>query len=301
MSPAPPSPPVAVSRASLIARHTLPGALAALGEAAAHLASRGCQPVIEATSAAHAGLEGAWPTVPRERLGQDVGVVIAFGGDGTLLDAASAVAHSPHDAPLIGVNLGRLGFLTDVGRAEMTAALDRLVAGETTMESRLLLEGRVWRTGQPFATHLALNDIVVTRGALARMIEIDVDVDDQFVSHVKADGLIVATATGSTAYNLSAGGPILHPAADAIVLTPLAPHALTNRPVVLPASSRVRLRPIVEPDADPVLTFDGQYGVPLLPADVVDIGRASRVLRLVRTSTRTHFDMLREKLKWGGP
>ena len=108
-----------------------------------------------------------------------------------------------------------------------------------------------------------LNDIVVTRGALARMIEIDVDVDGQFVSHVKADGLIVATATGSTAYNLSAGGPILHPSADAIVLTPLAPHALTNRPLVLPASSHILLRPIVDPESDPVLTFDGQYGVPL--------------------------------------
>lgn len=290
---------VRVTRASLVARTTLPAALSALAEAAAHLESLGCTPLIEVESARAAGLGTRWTTVPRERLSEQVDVVIAFGGDGTLLDAASAVAHSPHDVPLLGINLGRLGFLTEVGRSEMLPALDRLVAGQTTTETRLLLAGGVTRAGGIFAEHLALNDIVVTRGALARMIEIDVDVDDVFVSHVKADGLIVATATGSTAYNLSAGGPILHPSADAIVLTPLAPHALTNRPLVLPASSRILLKPIVDPDSDPVLTFDGQHGVPLAADDLVEIARAPRVLRLMRISTRTHFDMLREKLKWG--
>jgi NAD+ kinase len=291
--------PLAPPRASLIARHTLPDALAALAEAAAYLDGHGCEPVIEIDSARLAGLGTRWTTVARERLGQNVGAVIAFGGDGTLLDAASAVAHSAFDAPLVGVNLGHLGFLTEVGRSEMLSALDRLIAGRTSTESRLLLSGRVTRRGAIVAEHLALNDIVVTRGALARMIEIDVDVDGQFVSHVKADGLIVATATGSTAYNLSAGGPILHPSADAIVLTPLAPHALTNRPLVLPASSRILLKPIVVPESDPVLTFDGQYGVPLEAGDLVDIDRAPRVLRLLRTTGRTHFDVLREKLKWG--
>jgi len=288
-----------VIRASLIARHSLPPALAAMTEAAAHLETRGCTPVFDAESAQAAGVGDRWVNVPRERLGEGADVVIAFGGDGTLLEAARAVAHSPHDAPLVGVNLGRLGFLTEVGRSDMLLALERLVAGRYTTETRLLLSGVVTRGGATLAEHLALNDVVVTRGALARMIEIDVDVDDQFVSHVKADGLIVATATGSTAYNLSAGGPILHPAADALVLTPLAPHALTNRPLVLPASSRILLKPLVEPPSDPVLTFDGQYGIPLEVGDLVAIARAPRVLRMLRTSSRTHFDMLREKLKWG--
>jgi NAD+ kinase len=287
-----------VRRASLIARHTLPAALEALREAAAHLERRGCMPAIEATTAEHASLTGRYPTVSRGDLGANADVVIAFGGDGTLLDAASAVAHSTHDAPLVGVNLGHLGFLTEVGRHDMIAALDRLVDGETTVEDRLLLAGRVHRQDGALPDHFALNDIVVTRGALARMIEIDVEVDGAAVSHVKADGLIVATATGSTAYNLSAGGPILHPSAAAVVLTPLAPHALTNRPVVLPASSNIRLRPMVDPSSDPVLTFDGQHGIPLHTGNVVDIMRAPRVLRLLRTSRRTHFDMLREKLKW---
>ena len=288
-----------IRRASLIARHTLPDAIAALVEAATYLDARGCTPVIEAGSAAAAGAGSRWATVPREHIGQGVDVVIAFGGDGTLLDAASAVSHSEHDAPLLGVNLGHLGFLTDVARDELKPALDRLLAGQTTTESRLLLSGSVTRNNTAIAAHLALNDIVVTRGALARMIEIDVDVDGQFVSHVKADGLIVATATGSTAYNLSAGGPILHPSADAIVLTPLAPHALTNRPLVLPSTSRIQLKPIIDPDSDPVLTFDGQHGEPLQAGDLVHITRAPRTLRLLRTSPRTHFDVLREKLKWG--
>jgi NAD+ kinase len=287
-----------VRRAALIARHSLPAALSALADAAAYLDARGCAPVIEQVGAREAGLGNRWATVEREDLARDVDVVIAFGGDGTLLDAASAVAHSPHDAPLLGVNLGHLGFLTEVGLSEMSAALDRLVAGQTSTEPRLLLTGRVTRNGTVAAERLALNDIVVTRGALARMIEIDVDVDDIFTSHVKADGLIVATATGSTAYNLSAGGPILHPAADAIVLTPLAPHTLTNRPLVLPASSRITVRTTVDPTSDPVLTFDGQYGVKLEAGDLVHIDRAGRVLHLMRTSSRTHFDMLREKLKW---
>jgi NAD+ kinase len=254
---------------------------------------------VERESAEAAGVEGRWTTVVREAIGRDVDLVIAFGGDGTLLNAASAIAHSPDDTPILGVNLGRLGFLTEVGRPEIAAALDALDAGRYTTETRLMLAGRVLRGGGPAADRLALNDIVITRGALSRMIELDVAVDGQPVCHVKADGLIVATATGSTAYNLSAGGPIVHPNVDALVLTPIAPHALTNRPLVLPAAVAITVSPIIEPQSDVVLTFDGQYGVPLEAGDVVEVARATRVLRLVHVSTRTHFDMLREKLKWG--
>jgi NAD+ kinase len=288
-------------RAGLIARHTLPDAGAALTEAAAWLDRRGCQPVIERESADAAGLEGRWPTVPREAIGHGVDLVIAFGGDGTLLNAASAIAHSTDDTPILGVNLGRLGFLTEVGRADLTAALEALQGGRFKTETRLMLTGSVRpEAGAPPATtRLALNDIVVTRGAVSRMIEVDVSVDGQLVSHVKADGLIVATATGSTAYNLSSGGPILHPAVDALVLTPIAPHTLTNRPLVLPAGAVVTLRPRLDVQSDVVVTFDGQHGLPLAPADLVEVTRAPRVLRLVRVSTRTYFDMLREKLKWG--
>jgi NAD+ kinase len=289
-----------ITRAGLIARWTLPDALAALVDAATWLDAHGCVPVLEERSAAAMSSRRRWATAPREVLAGQVDVVIAFGGDGTLLDAASAVAHSPADVPVLGVNLGHLGFLTEVSRAEMTAALEAVLTGRARTETRLLLAGRVERADGPVASHLALNDIVITRGALSRMIEIDVSVDGQFVSHVKADGLIVATATGSTAYNLSAGGPILHPLVDAFVLTPIAPHTLTNRPVVLPATATMALRPMVDASpSDIVVTFDGQYGVPFTGDETIVVQRAPRVLRFLRTSPRTHFDMLREKLKWG--
>jgi len=288
-------------RAGLIA-HTLPDALATLREAATWLDQHGCAPVIDRESAAAAGVGTRWATTPREAIGRGVDVVIAFGGDGTLLNAASVIAHSADDTPILGINLGRLGFLTEAGRADLTPTLEALLAGRCTTETRLMLSGSVRADESPTkagTTRLALNDVVVTRGALSRMIEVDVAVDGRPVCHVKADGLIVATATGSTAYNLSAGGPIVHPSVDALVLTPIAPHTLTNRPLVLPATAVVTLRPRLEPQSDVVLTFDGQVGVPLGSGQVVDVARATRVLRLVHVSTRTHFDMLREKLKWG--
>jgi len=288
------------TRIGLVARLTLPGALSALGEAATWLEAHGAKPVVEAQSAAAAKLGTRWPTASRTEIATQVDLVVVFGGDGTLLDAAGAVAHAGADVPLLGVNLGHLGFLTEVGRDELAGALEALVAGKTRVESRLLLHGRVERRGSTVAQHLALNDIVVTRGALSRMIEIDVTVGGQFVCHVKADGLIVATATGSTAYNLSAGGPVVHPSVDAIVLTPIAPHTLTFRPIVLHADSSITLQPVIEPGlSDIVVTFDGQFGAPLERNDRVVVERAPRRLQLLRISTRTHFDMLREKLKWG--
>jgi NAD+ kinase len=162
-----------------------------------------------------------------------------------------------------------------------------------------MLHGLLRRRGTIHTERLALNDIVVTRGALARMIEVNVAVDGQSVCDVKADGLIVATATGSTAYNLSAGGPIVHPAVDAIVLTPIAPHTLTNRPLVLPATAVIVLSPALDAQSEIVVTFDGQAAERLEAGDTIEIRRAAHVVRLVHTSGRTHFDMLREKLQWG--
>jgi NAD+ kinase len=288
-------------RVGLVARLTLPDALNALAEAAAWLQARGSTPVVESESAERAGLAGRWATLSPDALVREVDVVVALGGDGTLLSAAGAIARAEVETPVLGINLGHLGFLTEVGRTDMLAALEALVEGRVTIETRLLAAGRVERDGRTIEERLALNDIVVTRGALSRMLEIDVRVDDRFVCHLKADGVIVATATGSTAYNLSAGGPILHPSVDALVLTPIAPHTLTQRPIVLPAGARIEFAPVIEPDADVVVTFDGQFGAPLAAGDVVSVSRAPRLLRLLHTSGRSHFDMLREKLKWGNP
>jgi len=288
-----------VSRAGLIARPKLPQALAALAEAARWLADHGCTPVLELESAREAGLDRQWTTSLRGQLAASVDVVLTFGGDGTLLDAAGLVMHSDSDAPLLGINLGRLGFLTEVDRSELTTALEHLLAGRTRIETRTMLEGRIEREGKTTSDRLALNDIVMTRSALSRMIEADVDVDGQFVCHVKADGVIVSTATGSTAYNLSVGGPIVHPSVASVVLTPIAPHTLTLRPLVLPATTEITLRPVIDDQTEVIATFDGQFGVPLGEGDVVRITQAPRLLKLLRVSSRTYFEMLREKLKWG--
>ena len=290
---------MAPPRAGLIARQTIPAALDALREAAAWLDAHGCVPVVDEASAVSAPLNPHWPRMTRETLARSVDVVITFGGDGTLLDAARVVMQASADVPVIGVNLGHLGFLTEVGRDEIVAALDAWRSGQTRTEQRTMLIGRV-TSGRETVEHLALNDVVVSRGARSRMIEIDVTVDDQPVCHLKADGVIVASPTGSTAYNLSAGGPIVHPEVDALILTPIAPHTLTQRPLVFPASLGIALRPVVDaPPADILVTFDGQLALPLSAGDVVTIQRAPRPLKLVRTSPRSHFDMLREKLKWG--
>jgi NAD+ kinase len=163
-----------------------------------------------------------------------------------------------------------------------------------------MLTARTLRDGTIFAEHIVLNDIVVTKAALSRMIEIAVRVDDAAVTTVRADGLIIASPTGSTAYNLAAGGPIVHPAVDAMLLTPIAPHTLSNRPIVIPATCTVQVEPVMEVEDEVFVTFDGQAGFPLRPSDRVEIRRAARPIRVVRSSKRTYFELLREKLKWGG-
>ncbi|MFI5078381.1 MAG: NAD(+)/NADH kinase, partial [Vicinamibacteria bacterium] len=178
------------------------------------------------------------------------------------------------------------------------AALERVVAGAAAIETRTMLHMRIVRDGAVRHETPVLNDVVVNRGPLSRMTDLSVHVDDLFVARFKADGLIVATATGSTAYNLSAGGPIVHPHVDAIVLTPIAPHTLTNRPVVLPATAALTIQPIIAGGEDIFVTADGQTGYPLSAADAVTVTRADRVLRLVRSTERSYFGVLRQKLKW---
>jgi NAD+ kinase len=232
---------------------------------------------------------------PREELPQRIDVVLVLGGDGTLLAMADIIAQSGCDVPILGINFGSLGFLTEITHPELYSALEATVGGRVSHDQRMMLRGTVGDQSR-----VALNDIVFTRTALSRMIDLAVTVGEQFVTSVKADGLIVASPTGSTAYNLAAGGPIVHPAMDAIVLTPIAPHTLTNRPIVIPAEREIRVKAgPANAGAEIFATFDGQHGFALAEGDEVTITRAPKPILLVRSATRNYFEVLREKLKWG--
>jgi NAD+ kinase len=213
---------------------------------------------------------------------------------------ADAIGAAGSGIPILGVNFGSLGFLTEVTLDELYPSLDAALSGRAHVEERLMLRARTTREGRVFSTALALNDVVITKGARSRMIDLSVHVGDQFVTRVKADGLIVATPTGSTAYNLAAGGPIVQPSVDALIVTPIAPHTLTNRPIVIPSTSEVRVRPVMEERDEVFVTFDGQEGFELKAGDEVAVGRADATLRLIKPSTRSYFEVLRTKLKWGG-
>jgi NAD+ kinase len=289
----------AITRVGLTAKRGLDAASGVLAELAGWLDARGIQPVFETETAKLAGVPAGRPTVSRDDLPTACDLLVVLGGDGTLIGMADRIGRAGSDVPILGVNFGSLGFLTEITLAELYDALEMTLAGHATIESRAMLAARTSRDNAPFADHIVLNDIVITKGALSRIIEISVTVGDDPVMRVRADGLIIASPTGSTAYNLATGGPIVHPAVDAILLTPIAPHTLTNRPVVIPASSEVHARPIMEGN-EVFVTFDGQSGFPLQAGDLVSVRRAPRPLRIVRSAERTYFDVLREKLKWGG-
>jgi NAD+ kinase len=222
-------------------------------------------------------------------------VIIVFGGDGTLLYAARLIGGN--GIPIMGVNLGSLGFLTEVKLDEMYSAFDVLLSGEYQLEERVLLNVEVCRGERILEKFLALNDVVINKGALARIIELEVSVNSQPVLFTRADGLIIATPTGSTAYSLSAGGPILYPTLGAVIIAPICPHTLTNRPVVIPDRDSVTV--CLRHGADVMLTVDGQVGTPIEPQDYIKISRSNSTLKLVMPFGNTFFNLLREKLRWG--
>src|SRR6185436_11093319 len=213
---------------------------------------------------------------------------------------ATRIAQSGRDVPILGVNFGSLGFLTETRIDELLPSLEAVLAGTAVIDQRAMLAAETHRGAECFDSRVVLNDVVFTKAALSRIIELTISVGDNLVTKVKADGLIVATATGSTAYNLAAGGPIVHPRVDALVLTPIAPHTLTNRPIVVPAGEVIEVRPTVADAKDEIfVTYDGQSGYPLHAGDIVRIRRSEHPLLLVKAPGRNYFELLREKLKWG--
>jgi len=233
--------------------------------------------------------------LPRDEVPEGCDLVIVLGGDGTLLSAARAIGQ--REIPLFPVNLGSLGFLTAITVDELYPELDRALRGEHRVARRRLLSTHVVRGGETVASYEALNDAVLTKAALARMIDLDTHVDEQFVCAYKADGLIIATPTGSTAYSLSAGGPIIFPSVPAICITPICPHMLTNRPVLVPETSIIRV--VCHGSEGVFLTIDGQIGEPLQEGDTVVCKSSGFSLHLIRPPRMKFFDVLRQKLKWG--
>jgi NAD+ kinase len=289
-----------IRRVGLVAKHNLEAAADVLAELTGWLEARNVEPVFETHTAALVGLPPGRPTRSREELPKACDLVVVLGGDGTLIGMAGRIAQAGVTVPIFGVNFGNLGFLTEITLPELYASLEAVLEGESEIEERMMLRARTLVGETVFADRLLVNDVVITKAALSRIIDLSVSVGGQKVMQVRADGLIVATPTGSSAYNLAAGGPIVHPALDAFLLTPIAPHMLTNRPVVLPADAIVRVTPLMGGTTEEVyVTFDGQSGHPLQRGEIIEIQRADMPLRLVRASNRTYFDVLRQKLKWG--
>ena len=290
-----------ILRAGVVAKRGLRAASEPVDRLAAWLRDRGVDVLYEIETAKLARDATPQTTRSREDLPHDVDLVVVLGGDGTLLGMATRIAQSGRDIPILGVNFGSLGFLTETRIDELYTVLDSVIAGTAAIDDRLMLAADLIRDGERIDSRLVLNDVVFTKAALSRIIELVVSVSSTgLVTKVKADGLIVASPTGSTAYNLAAGGPIMHPRVEAIVLTPIAPHTLTHRPIVIPASEVIEVRPGVEAAGEDIyVTYDGQSGYPLRQEDVVRVCRSTRTLRLVKAPARSYFELLREKLKWG--
>ena len=285
-------------RVGIVAKSHLRKAAPHLLEIERWLAACGVDAVFETATAALMTESSGRGVADKTALVARVDTVVVLGGDGTLLSMADTIGAAGVDVPILGINFGSLGFLTEVTLDELYPALEMMIAGTARVENRMMLRSTTRRGGEDLPAQVALNDVVVTKAASARMIDLSVFVGDEFVTRVKADGLIVATPTGSTAYNLAAGGPIVEPRLDALILTPIAPHTLTNRPIVIPSSSPVRVQPIMDERDDLYVTFDGQAGFQLRAGDEIRIFRADRTLRLMRPTKRSYFDVLRQKLKW---
>jgi NAD+ kinase len=263
------------------------------GEVAAWLSARGI------TVLAEEGLAAELPDAlgcPAAEIPSQADLLVVLGGDGTLLSVARLVGD--RRTPILGINLGSLGFLTEITRDEIVPVLTKLVAGELSVSERLRLDVVIRRAGEELARHRVLNDLVINKGALARIIDMEAWVDDAYLTTFKADGLIVATPTGSTAYNLAAGGPIISPALNCLVISPICPHMLTNRPIIVSDEALIRIE-VKFQDEEVALTADGQVGMPLLGGDVVEIRRSVHPSLLVLSPTKDYYQILRTKLRWG--
>ena len=279
--------------AALVGKFQAEGVREMLERIAAVLVGQGLAVSLEAQTAQSTGID-AYPTLNVDELGRQCDLAVVLGGDGTMLGIARQLAR--HGTPLVGINQGRLGFITDISADRFEEALAPMVAGEYEEEQRTMLEGRVQRDGAVIFDGHAMNDVVVSRGATASMVELKIDVGNEFVANLRADGLIIGSPTGSTAYALSAGGPILHPGITGWVLVPIAPHDLSNRPIVLPDSGDISIEIVAGRNAS--VNFDMQSLASLLHGDRITVRRSPHRVRFLHPRGWSYYATLRRKLHW---
>ncbi len=278
---------------AIVGKHQAPGIRPVLEEIAQFLCSHGLDVSLEADTALNTGLTG-YEALSNDDLGRQCDLAVVVGGDGTMLGFAREMA--PYGIPLLGINQGRLGFITDIPIERWRESLAPVLAGDYEVEPRAMLEGAVWRDGESIFSGLALNDVVVSRGATAGMVELKIEVGEHFVANMRADGLIVASPTGSTAYSLSAGGPILHPSIAGWLMVPIAPHTLSNRPIVLPDLGEVSMEIVAGRDAS--VNFDMQSLASLLHGDRITVRRSEHQVRFLHPKGWSYYATLRRKLRW---
>lgn len=259
----------------------------------AWLRTRHIEVLLDTTSAAFLGEPGG---MPKTQLAEKADVLLVLGGDGTILSAARLAAE--RSIPILGVNMGGLGFLTEVILDNLYPSLERVFANDFILDERLMLTTELHRQAETVARGIVLNDVVISKGTLARMIDLQIAIDGQFVTNLRGDGLIIGTPTGSTAYSLSAGGPIMNPGVQALILTPICPHTLSHRPLIVPSNVVIEVS-LTSQDEGSMATLDGQVGVPIAQGDRAVIQASSDRTRLIRFPESHYYEVLRGKLKWG--
>ena len=279
--------------AALVGKYQAQGIRGELEEIAHFLVRQGLDVSLERQTALSTGIDG-FDALTVDELGRNCDFAVVVGGDGTMLGIARQLAR--FNTPLVGINQGRLGFITDINIAQFADALAPIIAGDYIEERRTMLEGDVWRDGVSIFEGFAMNDVVVSRGAAASMVELKVDIGDEFVANFRSDGLIIGSPTGSTAYALSAGGPILHPGIKGWVLVPIAPHDLSNRPIVLPDTGEISIEIVAARDAS--VSFDMQSLASLLHGDRIRVRRSANQVRFLHPQGWSYYATLRRKLHW---
>jgi NAD+ kinase len=288
-----------IKRIGIVLKPHQPDALKTICELAEWLAARGIEllggPEIDRERIEHE-TGCPVPEVESEKLAEAVDLILVLGGDGTMIATARMVGDA--EVPVLGVNYGGLGYLTEFRIEELFTALESILSSNYRLDKRVMLSVELMHGAESITRNRVLNDVVINKSALARIIEIEAFLNQQFVSSFRADGLIISTPTGSTAYNLSAGGPVIFPSMNAVVITPICPFTLSNRPIVVPDDAVIELR-LKTDNEDVSLTLDGQVGIPLAVDDRVVIRKSRTTFNLIQPSNRNYFDVLRDKLRWG--